>query len=64
MILFPFLSLSARSTQTVNGVTSLEPGQAIKRELAGGQRHSYRIRLNADQFLKVAVEQIGVDVAV
>src|SRR5262245_23614675 len=40
----------------------LEPGKAIRRELAGDQSHTYRIRLNAGQFLKVVVEQQGIDV--
>jgi tetratricopeptide (TPR) repeat protein len=42
----------------------LEPGKAIKRELAGGQSHTYRISLNAGQFLKVIVEQHGIDLVV
>ena len=33
-----------------------------RRELAGGQRHTYRIRLAADQFLKAVIEQDGIDV--
>jgi CHAT domain-containing protein/Tfp pilus assembly protein PilF len=45
-------------------VRPLEAGQPIRRELAGGQQHSYQIRLSADQFLKVAVEQDGIDVSV
>src|SRR5262245_44876839 len=40
----------------------LEPGNAIKRELAGAGSHTYRIRLAADQFLKVIIEQNGIDV--
>src|SRR5215475_11884584 len=40
----------------------LEPGKAIKRELAGGASHTYRIRLNAGQFLKVIIEQQGIDI--
>jgi tetratricopeptide (TPR) repeat protein len=40
----------------------LEPGKAIKRELAGNHSHIYRIRLSAGQFLKVIVEQQGIDV--
>jgi CHAT domain-containing protein/Tfp pilus assembly protein PilF len=40
----------------------LEPGNAIKRELAGAGSHTYRIRLAADQFLKVVIEQDGIDV--
>ncbi|MBO0721615.1 MAG: tetratricopeptide repeat protein, partial [Blastocatellia bacterium] len=45
-------------------VSELEPGKRIKRELAGGEQHVYQIRLNADQFLKVIVEQKGIDVVV
>src|SRR5215475_10145357 len=40
----------------------LELGQSIKRELAVGEKHTYQIKLSADQFLKVAVEQQGIDV--
>jgi len=40
----------------------LEPGKAIKRILAGADSHSYQIRLSAGQFLKVIVEQQGIDV--
>jgi CHAT domain-containing protein len=42
----------------------LEPGQSIKRELAAGQEHTYQIKLSVDQFMKVAVEQQGIDVMV
>jgi CHAT domain-containing protein/Tfp pilus assembly protein PilF len=40
----------------------LEPGKPIKRELAGGHSHIYQIRLSAGQFLKVIIEQQGIDV--
>src|SRR5262249_21643171 len=40
----------------------LEPGKAIKRELSGANSHTYQIRLSAGQFLKVIVEQQGIDV--
>jgi len=40
----------------------LEQGKPIKRELAGGQTHIYRIGLSADQFLRVIVKQDGIDV--
>jgi CHAT domain-containing protein/Tfp pilus assembly protein PilF len=43
-------------------VRALEAGKSIKGELAGGRRHAYRISLGADQFLKVVVEQQGIDV--
>jgi len=40
----------------------LEPGKAIKHILAGADSHTYRIRLRAGQFVKVIVEQQGIDV--
>jgi CHAT domain-containing protein/Tfp pilus assembly protein PilF len=42
-------------------VRALEAGKSIKDELAGGGRHAYRISLGSDQFLKVVVEQQGID---
>src|SRR5215470_3808792 len=45
-----------------NDVQALEPGKPHRRELAGGQQHTYRIRLAADQFLKAVIEQDGIDV--
>jgi CHAT domain-containing protein/Tfp pilus assembly protein PilF len=46
-----------------NDVQTLETGKPHRRRLAGGQRHTYRISPAADQFLKVVIEQDGVDVA-
>src|SRR5262245_57668400 len=54
----------AESGAGENDVRSLEPGKPHMRELAGGQRHAYRIRLAADQFLKAVIEQDGIDVAI
>jgi CHAT domain-containing protein/Tfp pilus assembly protein PilF len=45
-----------------NDVRTLEPGMTHRREMAGGQRHNYRIRLAADQFFKAIIEQDGIDV--
>jgi CHAT domain-containing protein/lipopolysaccharide biosynthesis regulator YciM len=45
------------------GTNSLQPGRAVEREIAGGQSHTYPIKLAAGQFLRVVVEQKGVDVA-
>src|SRR5262245_32634562 len=41
---------------------ALEAGKPIKSELAGGRQHAYRIGLGANQFLKVIIEQQGIDV--
>jgi CHAT domain-containing protein/Tfp pilus assembly protein PilF len=40
----------------------LESGKAIKRILAGADSHTYQIRLSAGQFVKVIVEQQGIDI--
>jgi tetratricopeptide (TPR) repeat protein len=40
----------------------LVPGKPIKRELAGDHSHIYQIRLGAGQFVKVVIEQQGIDV--
>ena len=47
-----------------NGARLLEHGKTIKRELAGGHSHTYRITLSAGQFLKVIVEQQGIDIVI
>ncbi|MBO0861734.1 MAG: CHAT domain-containing protein [Chloracidobacterium sp.] len=63
-------SLIQQSKQEPSGagnerdVRALEVGKPIRNELAGGQTHVYRVLMNADQFLKVIVEQQGIDVAV
>jgi len=43
-------------------VRPLEQGHTVKRELSGAQRHIYRLRLGAAQFLKATIEQQGIDV--
>jgi hypothetical protein len=65
------LRLSAQdTTQRLSGsvdekdVRLLEPGKPVKWELAGGQQHTYRIKLGAGQFLKAVVKQEGIDLAV
>jgi CHAT domain len=42
----------------------LEPGKPLRRELAGGQQHHYRLGLGVNQLMKVAVLQDGIDVVV
>src|SRR5262249_5012059 len=43
---------------------SLEPGKPVERELSGGQSHSYKITTVSGQYMHIAVEQRGIDVAV
>jgi CHAT domain-containing protein len=42
----------------------LEMGRPIERELGGGQNHSYTVALASGQYLRVVVDQRGIDVAV
>src|SRR5258706_737252 len=46
------------------GPTSLQPGTPIERTLAAGQSHTYNISLEQDQFLRLVVDQRGIDVVV
>jgi CHAT domain-containing protein/tetratricopeptide (TPR) repeat protein len=51
-------------TQKAQEITVLEQGQPILRELTAGENHVYQITLAEGDFLSVAVEQHGIDVAV
>jgi CHAT domain-containing protein/tetratricopeptide (TPR) repeat protein len=44
--------------------TLLEQGNAVERQLAGGESHEYRFRLEAGQYAKAMVRQTSIDVAV
>ncbi len=68
---FALLSLAAAvslaSPASIRGQTPDRPlqlGQPIERQIAAGEAHAYRVSLEAGQFMFVAVEQIGVDVAI
>jgi CHAT domain-containing protein/Tfp pilus assembly protein PilF len=66
-ILLFFASVPPASSQGVNDAqetTPLEMGRAVERELSGGQRHSYDLRLGEGQYASVVVEQRGIDVIV
>ncbi len=43
---------------------ALDPGRSIEREISSGQTHAYQIRLDAGNYLRVQVEQRGIDVTV
>jgi CHAT domain-containing protein/Tfp pilus assembly protein PilF len=70
----PFIQIQASPDQLCATVVTqaqenqhpqqLEPGKPLERELAGGQSHSYQIAPGAGQYVKLAVEQRGIDVEV
>jgi tetratricopeptide (TPR) repeat protein len=58
-------SASTRSaTLSAQESDSLEPGNPVEREIAGGQSHSYKITMSSGQYLHVMAAQLGIDVAV
>lgn len=52
------------AAQSERELEFLTLGHPIERELAGGQLHSYRLALAAGQFLRLVVDQRGIDVVV
>src|SRR5262252_8255211 len=41
----------------------LKPGKPIESQIAGGETHSYQLKLAKGQLMRVLVEQKGIDVA-
>jgi CHAT domain-containing protein len=58
---FPTTTLAVQGDKEVD---LFELHKPVERELAGGQSHSYRIGLAAGQYLRVVVDQRGIDVVV
>jgi CHAT domain-containing protein len=50
--------------QETQQIRQLAPGKPIVRDLAGAQSHSYQMMLAADQYVRVVIDQRGVDVVV
>jgi CHAT domain-containing protein/Tfp pilus assembly protein PilF len=61
--LLPLALLFCQSVfaQTKDELRPLVPGQPVEREIAGGESHTYQISLSAGQFMRVVVEQKGID---
>lgn len=64
--LFFLLGLSAVATQgqAASEAPPLIPGQPVEREIAGEESHTYKIALQAGQFMRAVVEQKGIDVEI
>jgi CHAT domain-containing protein/uncharacterized protein HemY len=54
-------SSTANKADTTHAV-ALESGKPLERELKGGASHAYSITLKAGQFMRIVVEQKGIDV--
>jgi CHAT domain-containing protein/Tfp pilus assembly protein PilF len=55
---------SIDSAQVDQRTRLLEQGKPVERELTGGQSHSYLITLVAGQYVKLVIDQRGIDVMV
>src|SRR5258705_2131242 len=49
--------------QTMQEPQPLQAGKPVEREIAGGQSHTYQLKLTAGQFMRVLVEQKGISIA-
>lgn len=63
-ILQPFIFARSVQQKGTEESRKLEAGRSIERELAAGQSHIYEVALTAGQYLKVIVEQRGINLAV
>lgn len=57
------LSAVLANAQVMPAPQELESGKPIEREIAGGETHTYQIKLAAGQFMRVLVEQKSIDIA-
>ncbi|MDX2044932.1 MAG: CHAT domain-containing protein [Acidobacteriota bacterium] len=49
-------------TATTFAQDVLQSGQTIERQLRGGETHSFQVRVQAGEFLRVAAMQMGIDI--
>ncbi len=54
----------SQSSVNAKSMPQLTPGKPIEQELKGGEKHTYPLTLKASDYLKLVVEQRGVDVVV
>src|SRR5262245_8694961 len=55
---------TVRPEQEHQQIQQLEPGKRIERTLTGDQAHSYQLALAAGQYVKLVVDQYGIDLEV
>ncbi|HKQ74322.1 MAG TPA: CHAT domain-containing protein [Blastocatellia bacterium] len=56
-------SLTTAHASNQQSIPALEEGRSVERELAGGETHAFQVALAAGQYLRVVVDQRGIDVA-
>ncbi|MGE0132169.1 MAG: CHAT domain-containing protein [Blastocatellales bacterium] len=58
----PVQTPGVQSSASQNELPLLEVGKTIEREMAGGETHSFQVLAQAGQYLRVALDQHGIDV--
>ncbi|HXG68142.1 MAG TPA: tetratricopeptide repeat protein, partial [Blastocatellia bacterium] len=64
ILLLPAQTFSSPQTPAGKEAHALEPGKPVARELAANETHSYQVMLAPGDYLRVLVNQLGVDVVV
>jgi CHAT domain-containing protein/tetratricopeptide (TPR) repeat protein len=65
LLLFCLIFGSSASAQDVQqDITTLDASKPLEREMKGGETHVFQIRLRSGQFLDIALDQQGIDLAV
>ena len=59
-----FYAQQAKVNNIQTDVRPLRPNEAVKREMAGGEVHIFQVALTRGQYLRVVVEQQGIDAGV
>jgi CHAT domain-containing protein/Tfp pilus assembly protein PilF len=52
----------APPVQSPQNIYIMTPGQPVAREMRGGEQHSYGVKLSAGQYMRIALDQKGIDV--
>jgi hypothetical protein len=61
MLTPPADALPHQESRAAADAQTLEPGRAVKQQLAGGQAHEYAFAASSGQYLRLTAEQMGVD---
>src|SRR5688572_33443791 len=52
------------SAQAQSDIAELLPGQGVEREMTTGDTRALKVRLNAGDYLRVVIEQVGIDILI
>ncbi len=58
----PAQNHAVKDISSVENTSQIEFGQSIEREISGGQKHFYKLNLNAGEFVKIELQQKNCDV--